>query len=84
MPHTYVISDVHGKYDRLRRPVDRRVVRRVKMLSQIASADTKFYRFVRSAVFLAALRTPWIRRRIAASFAGLDHKLPRRMVRASW
>ena len=74
----------HSTYDRLRRPVDRRVVRRVKRLSQIASADTKFYRFVRSAVFLAAIRTPWIRRRIAASFAGLDHKLPRRMVRAPW
>jgi hypothetical protein len=48
----------------------------VKRLSQIASADTKFYRFIRSPYFSPRFRTPWIRRRIAASFAGLDHKLP--------
>jgi 2-polyprenyl-6-methoxyphenol hydroxylase-like FAD-dependent oxidoreductase len=64
-------------YDRLRRPVDRSVVRRVEFLSQIASAESRFYRFVRSFVLLKALKIPCIHARMVAAVTGLDHALPR-------
>jgi 2-polyprenyl-6-methoxyphenol hydroxylase-like FAD-dependent oxidoreductase len=64
------------EYDRLRRPVDRRVVRRVEFLSRIASAESAFYRLVRRFVLPTAVRIPFLRSRMVATVAGLDHELP--------
>jgi 2-polyprenyl-6-methoxyphenol hydroxylase-like FAD-dependent oxidoreductase len=71
-----VRTDQLSAYDRRRRPVDRRVVRRVEFLSQIASAESRFYRFVRAVVLLRALKIPFIRTRMVATVTGLDHELP--------
>jgi 2-polyprenyl-6-methoxyphenol hydroxylase-like FAD-dependent oxidoreductase len=71
-----VRTDQLSAYDRLRRPVDRGVVRRVEFLSQIASAESRFYRFVRAFVLLRALKIPFIRARMVATVTGLDHALP--------
>jgi 2-polyprenyl-6-methoxyphenol hydroxylase-like FAD-dependent oxidoreductase len=71
-----VRTDQLSAYDRLRRPVDRGVVRRVEFLSQIASAESRFYRFVRSVVLLRAIKLPFIRARMGATVTGLDHALP--------
>jgi 2-polyprenyl-6-methoxyphenol hydroxylase-like FAD-dependent oxidoreductase len=65
-----------SQYDRLRRPVDRGVVRRVEFLSQMASAESWFYRFVRAFVLLRALQIPFIRARMVETVTGLDHALP--------
>jgi 2-polyprenyl-6-methoxyphenol hydroxylase-like FAD-dependent oxidoreductase len=65
-----------SEYDRLRRPVDRQVVRRVELLSRIASADSGFTRFVRTFVFPLVLGTPFLRTRVLATLTGLDHDLP--------
>jgi 2-polyprenyl-6-methoxyphenol hydroxylase-like FAD-dependent oxidoreductase len=65
-----------SEYDRLRRPVDRQVVRRVKLLSRIASADSGFTRFVRTFVFPLVLGNPLLRSRVLATLTGLDHDLP--------
>ena len=63
-------------YDRLRRPIDRGVVRRVEILSQTASAESWFTRFVRAYVLLRAVKIPFIRSRMVAAVTGLDHELP--------
>jgi 2-polyprenyl-6-methoxyphenol hydroxylase-like FAD-dependent oxidoreductase len=45
-------------YDRLRRPVDRRVVRQVELLSRVVAAESRWYRFVRALLFPVATRIP--------------------------
>jgi 2-polyprenyl-6-methoxyphenol hydroxylase-like FAD-dependent oxidoreductase len=64
------------EYDRLRRPVDRRVVRHVELLSRIASAQSTAYLFVRTFLFPVATRIPFVRSRMVATVSGLDHELP--------
>jgi 2-polyprenyl-6-methoxyphenol hydroxylase-like FAD-dependent oxidoreductase len=68
-----------SEYDRLRRPIDREVVRRVEFLSQIASAESWFKGLVRSFVLPRAIRIPFIRSRMVGTVAGLDHELPSSM-----
>jgi 2-polyprenyl-6-methoxyphenol hydroxylase-like FAD-dependent oxidoreductase len=63
-------------YNRLRRPVDRRVVRQVELLSRVVAAESPWYRFVRSFLFLAATRIPFVRSRTVRTLTGLDHELP--------
>lgn len=65
------------EYDRLRHPVDRGVVRRVKILARIASAESWFDRFIRNYVLLKAINIPSIRALMVATITGLDHALPR-------
>jgi len=65
-----------GDYDRLRRPVDRRVVRQVELLSRVVAAESPWYRFVRAFLFPAATRIPFIRSRMVTTLTGLDHELP--------
>ena len=60
-------------YDRVRRPVDRRVVRQVEILSRIASPESRFNRFLRAFVFPTAFKAPFVRRRMAKTVTGLDH-----------
>jgi 2-polyprenyl-6-methoxyphenol hydroxylase-like FAD-dependent oxidoreductase len=64
------------EYDRLRRPVDRDVVRRVELLSRMVSSPSPFYRFVRTFVFPIATKLPFLRSRFVATVTGLDHDLP--------
>jgi 2-polyprenyl-6-methoxyphenol hydroxylase-like FAD-dependent oxidoreductase len=63
-------------YDRLRRPVDAQVVRRVKFLSRMVSPESSFYRFLRAFVFPIAIKTPFLRTRMVGAVTGLDHELP--------
>lgn len=72
-----VRNDRLPEYDRLRHPVDRGVVRRVKILSRIASAESWFDRFIRNYVLLKAIDIPSIRALMVATVTGLDHALPR-------
>jgi hypothetical protein len=64
------------EYDRLRRPVDQRVVRRVEFLSRIASAESWFNCFMRSFMVPTAVTIPFVRGRMVATVTGLDHELP--------
>jgi 2-polyprenyl-6-methoxyphenol hydroxylase-like FAD-dependent oxidoreductase len=65
-----------SEYDRLRRPIDRGVVRRIELISQVASAETWFHWLVRSFVLPRAVRVPFIRSRMVRTVTGLDHELP--------
>lgn len=63
-------------YNRLRRPVDTQVVRRVELISRIVSPESGFYRFLRAFVFPTVLKMPFMRSRITGTVTGLDHELP--------
>lgn len=63
-------------YERLRLPVDRSVVRRVELISKVASAETWLHLLVRSFVLPLVVKLPLVRGRIAAAVTGLDHPLP--------
>jgi 2-polyprenyl-6-methoxyphenol hydroxylase-like FAD-dependent oxidoreductase len=65
-----------SEYERLRRPIDRRVVRQVDLLSRIASAESPLFHFLRRFLFPVATSLPFIRSRMAAAVTGLDHSLP--------
>jgi 2-polyprenyl-6-methoxyphenol hydroxylase-like FAD-dependent oxidoreductase len=71
-----VRTDRLQTYDQLRRPVDRRVVRRVELLSRVVSAESRFTRFLRALVFPLALKLPLMRGLMVRTVSGLDHKLP--------
>jgi 2-polyprenyl-6-methoxyphenol hydroxylase-like FAD-dependent oxidoreductase len=64
------------EYDRLRREVDRRVVRRVELLSRVVSAESRFSRFARAMLVPVAARVPFVRAQMALTVTGLDHGLP--------
>ena len=63
-------------YNRLRRPVDAQVVRRVEFISRTVSPESGFYRFLRTFVFPMVVRMPFLRARMASTVSGLDHELP--------
>jgi len=63
-------------YNRLRRPVDAQVVRRVEFISRTVSPESGFYRFLRTFVFPTVVRMPFLRARMASTVSGLDHELP--------
>jgi 2-polyprenyl-6-methoxyphenol hydroxylase-like FAD-dependent oxidoreductase len=65
-----------AEYDRLRRPVDRQVVRQVEIMSRIASAESPLFQFLRAFVFPTATRIPFVRSRMVRTVTGLDHELP--------
>lgn len=69
-------ADALDRYDALRRPVDRAVVRRVRLLSSIASGESALFRLMRTYLLPQATRTPAIAARMIATLAGLDHGLP--------
>jgi len=64
------------EYNRLRRPIDRQVVRHVELLSRVVAAENRFYEFVRRTIFPAATRIPFLRGRMVRTLTGLDHELP--------
>jgi 2-polyprenyl-6-methoxyphenol hydroxylase-like FAD-dependent oxidoreductase len=63
------------EYNRLRRPVDRQVVRQVELLSRVVAAESPFYRLLRALAFPLVLKLPFLRSRMMATIAGLDHPL---------
>jgi 2-polyprenyl-6-methoxyphenol hydroxylase-like FAD-dependent oxidoreductase len=65
-----------SEYDRLRRPIDRQVVRQVELFSQIVSAERRIFRFLRAYVFPMAIKTPFLRSPMMRTVTGLDHELP--------
>jgi len=72
-----VLANRLTDYNRLRRPVDRQVVRQVEIFSRIVSGESAFYRFVRGYVFPLAIGLPFLRGRLMKTVSGLDHELPR-------
>lgn len=64
------------EYDRLRKPVDEKVVRRVEFLSRIASGESAVDRFARRWLFPVATKVPVVRKRMLETVSGLDHPLP--------
>jgi 2-polyprenyl-6-methoxyphenol hydroxylase-like FAD-dependent oxidoreductase len=71
-----VRTDRLRAYDQLRRPVDRRVVHRVELLSRLVSADSALTRFLRGFVFPPAIKLPFVRGLMVRTVSGLDHELP--------
>jgi len=71
-----VRTDRLRAYDQLRRPVDRRVVRRVELLSRLVTAKSAFTRFLRAFVFPTAVKLPLVRGLMVRTVSGLDHELP--------
>ena len=69
--HTGRLADYHP----LRWPVDRKVVQRVRVLSQIASQRLEFFRLLRNFALPLAIRLPPVRAMILQTVAGLDHGL---------
>jgi 2-polyprenyl-6-methoxyphenol hydroxylase-like FAD-dependent oxidoreductase len=69
-------ADRLGDYNRLRHPVDRRVVRVVEFLTRTVSAESTLRRLARTYLFPTALRVPSLRARMRATLTGLDHDLP--------
>lgn len=65
-----------GDYDRARRTVDRRVVRRVKLVSRAAAATSWPLRAVRQLLLPVAVRLTFVRARMIRTVTGLDHALP--------
>jgi 2-polyprenyl-6-methoxyphenol hydroxylase-like FAD-dependent oxidoreductase len=71
-----VRTDRLGAYDQLRRPVDRRVVHRVELLSRLVSAESGLTRFMRGFMFPPAVKLPVVRGLMVRTVSGLDHELP--------
>jgi 2-polyprenyl-6-methoxyphenol hydroxylase-like FAD-dependent oxidoreductase len=71
-----VRTDRLRDYDQLRRTVDRRVVRRVELLSRLVSAEAGFTRFLRAFVFPRVVTLPFLRGLMVRTVSGLDHELP--------
>lgn len=63
-------------YDRLRRPVDRRVVRQVELMSRIVSSKSWIFGIVRTLLFTRFIKVPFVRSRLLATATGLDHPMP--------
>ncbi|MDB5295710.1 MAG: 2-polyprenyl-6-methoxyphenol hydroxylase [Phycisphaerales bacterium] len=70
------LAGAADRYDDLRRPVDRRVVKRVELISRIARGEGVSARLVRRFALPRAARVPAVRSRIVATLAGLDHAVP--------
>jgi len=66
-----------SEYDKLRRPVDARVVRRVELMTRFIMAESPFIQFMRQFLLPALTKIPVFRRRMIATLSGLDHELPR-------
>ncbi len=65
-----------SEYNRLRRPVDQDVVKRVERISRMAAAETAGQRFIRRFVFPVVAALPQVRSRMVKAITGLDHDLP--------
>jgi 2-polyprenyl-6-methoxyphenol hydroxylase-like FAD-dependent oxidoreductase len=64
------------EYDAWRRDVDRRVVRRVDILSRLAAPESTLLARARRHLMPLGLRIPWVRRAAQRMITGLDHPCP--------
>jgi 2-polyprenyl-6-methoxyphenol hydroxylase-like FAD-dependent oxidoreductase len=64
------------RYDALRRPVDRGVVGRVRLITRVASGESPLTRFVRALVLPVMITVPFTRGLMLETVTGLDHPLP--------
>ncbi|MDB5302990.1 MAG: 2-polyprenyl-6-methoxyphenol hydroxylase [Phycisphaerales bacterium] len=64
-----------SQYGRMRHEVDRRVVRRIELLSRLARGESTTSRLLRSTVLPLAARMPLARDRLFKTLTGLDHPL---------
>jgi 2-polyprenyl-6-methoxyphenol hydroxylase-like FAD-dependent oxidoreductase len=64
------------RYHALRHPVDRAVVRRVELVSRMASAETALLGLARNFLFPAVTALPPVQSRMKRVVTGLDHDLP--------
>jgi 2-polyprenyl-6-methoxyphenol hydroxylase-like FAD-dependent oxidoreductase len=70
------------EYNRLRHPVDRRVVHEVEFFTRLMTEKSWLFDFVRRYIFPQVVRTP-LRKRIKQTVAGLDHELPQDLMRSA-
>ncbi len=71
-----VTAGRRSEYGRLRRRVDRNVVRRVLAIARLAKGESAASRLLRRWGLPAAFRLPPVRRNMLATVSGLDHPLP--------
>ncbi len=71
-----IATDRVDEYESRRRPVDDAVVRRVRIISSLADADSAVLRIARRFAPQVFLNIAPVRRRIVRTVAGLDHPLP--------
>ena len=64
-----------ARYEELRRPVDRAVVRRVELFTRVARGRSPLARFARSRILPRLASIQALRERIFAVVAGLDHSV---------
>jgi 2-polyprenyl-6-methoxyphenol hydroxylase-like FAD-dependent oxidoreductase len=63
-------------YGKLRRKVDRSVVRRVSAIARMAGGESITTRLLRRWALPAVIKVPAVRRNMLATVSGLDHPLP--------
>jgi 2-polyprenyl-6-methoxyphenol hydroxylase-like FAD-dependent oxidoreductase len=65
-----------AKYHALRYPVDAKVVRRVKLMSEIVASKSRLLALARRLIIPVVYGVPALRRRLFRTLTGLDHQLP--------
>ena len=70
------LTDRLTEYNRLRRSVDIRVVRRVVIMSRFVASESFVSEFLRMLLFKELIKVPLIRSRFLEIATGLDHPLP--------
>lgn len=65
-----------ARYDALRRPLDRGIVRRIEAVSRVIACDPGWLGLVRRAVLPLAIRVAWLRGGFVRTATGLDHPMP--------
>ena len=73
-------SGLASRYGDLRRRIDRRVVRRIEMLSRLARGESVAARVLRSKALPLLTRSPVTRSRLIGMVTGLDHPLMQRAI----
>jgi 2-polyprenyl-6-methoxyphenol hydroxylase-like FAD-dependent oxidoreductase len=69
-------TDQLSDYDRLRRPVDRAVVRRVELLTKIVASRSPLFRTLRAPLLKTMINVPFLRFIMLGAMTVLDHPLP--------
>lgn len=72
-----VNAQMMDAYDRLRRPVDARVVSRIERFTRFVSTDSRLVQLLRSILFPIVTKIGFLRTPIVKTGAGLDHELPK-------
>ena len=67
--------DKLSRYEKVRKSVDHKVVRRIEFLSRVARGESRMARFARAAILPKALEIGPIHERFQATVTGLDHDI---------